>query len=166
MFVYLAENYTQYFTFLNIFNYISFRTGAAILTSLFFSLIFGEMIINFLSNLQPMGQPIRSDGPMRHITEKKGTPSMGGILIIASILVSFVLWTKLSNIFVWICFFTCIIFGLIGFLDDYKKIYSKSYHGIKASTRIFFQIFMSLYELYTSETFHIPDKRFFQGFLN
>ena len=89
MFVYLAEIYTQYFTFLNIFNYITFRTGAAVLTSLFFTLIFGEIIIKFLSTLQPIGQPIRKDGPQRHIIEKIGTPTMGGILILLSILVSF-----------------------------------------------------------------------------
>ena len=75
MFVYIAEIYTQNFTFLNLFNYITFRTGAAILTSLFFSLIFGEKIINFLSSLQPKGQPIRTDGPERYIFEKAGTPT-------------------------------------------------------------------------------------------
>ena len=88
MFIYLAENYTQYFSFLNLFNYITFRTGGAILTSLFFSLIFGEMIIKFLSSIQVSGQPIRSDGPKRHIIEKAGTPTMGGVLILSSILIS------------------------------------------------------------------------------
>ena len=140
MFVYLAEIYTQYFTFLNIFNYITFRTGAAILTSLFFTLIFGEIIIKFLSTLQPIGQPIRKDGPQRHIIEKIGTPTMGGILILASILVSFLLWARLTNIYVWISLFSCIIFGLIGFLDDYKKIYSNNSYGLNASTRILLQI--------------------------
>ena len=67
MFKILAEEYVNFFTILNIFNYITFRTGAAILTSLFFSLIFGEMIIKFLSNTQPSGQPIRKDGPENHI---------------------------------------------------------------------------------------------------
>ena len=140
MFVYFAENYTQYFSFLNIFNYITFRTGAAILTSLFFALIFGEIIIKFLSSLQPIGQPIRKDGPQRHIIEKIGTPTMGGILILASILVSFFLWARLTNIYVWISLFSCIIFGLIGFLDDYKKIYSNNSYGLNASTRILLQI--------------------------
>ena len=144
MFVYLSESYTQYFTFLNIFNYITFRTGAAILTSLFFSLIFGEIIINFLSTLQPIGQPIRPDGPERHIFEKSGTPTMGGILILSSIMVSFFLWARLTNVFVWISLFACIIFGLIGFLDDYIKIYSKKSYGLKASTRIILQIIASL----------------------
>ena len=140
MFVYLAETYTQYFSFLNIFNYITFRTGAAILTSLFFTLLFGEIIIKFLSSLQPIGQPIRKDGPQRHIIEKIGTPTMGGILILLSILVSFFLWTRLTNIYVWISLFSCLIFGLIGFLDDYKKIYSKNSFGLNASTRILLQI--------------------------
>ena len=140
MFVYFAENYTEYFSFLNIFNYITFRTGAAILTSLFFTLLFGEIIIKFLSSLQPIGQPIRKDGPQRHIIEKIGTPTMGGILILLSILVSFFLWTRLTNIYVWISLFSCLIFGLIGFLDDYKKIYSKNSFGLNASTRILLQI--------------------------
>ena len=145
MFIYLAENYTSYFTFLNIFNYITFRTGGAILTSLFFSLIFGQKIISLLSNIQPTGQPIRSDGPERHIFEKAGTPTMGGLLIITSIVVSFFLWTDLSNIFVWINLFACLSFGSIGFIDDYKKIYSKSSVGLKASSRIFFQIILSFF---------------------
>ena len=143
MFVYLAETYTQYFTFFNLFNYISFRTGAAILTSLFFSLIFGEMIIKFLSTIQPIGQPIRSDGPKKHLFEKAGTPTMGGILILASIIISFILWAKLTNYYVWISLFACIAFGLVGFLDDYKKIYSKSSYGLKASTRIILQIVLA-----------------------
>ena len=143
MFVYLAETYTQYFTFFNLFNYISFRTGAAILTSLFFSLIFGEMIIKFLSTIQPAGQPIRSDGPERHLFEKAGTPTMGGVLILASIIISFILWAKLTNYYVWISLFACIAFGLVGFLDDYKKIYSKSSYGLKVSTRIILQIVLA-----------------------
>ncbi len=143
MFVYLAEKYTQYFTFFNLFNYITFRTGAAVLTSLFFSLIFGEMIIKFLSTIQPTGQPIRSDGPKRHLFEKSGTPTMGGVLILASIIVSFFLWARLTNYYVWISLFTCIVFGIVGFLDDYKKIYSKSSYGLKVSTRIFLQITLS-----------------------
>ena len=143
MFFYLAETYNQYFTFFNLFNYISFRTGAAVLTSLFFSLIFGEMIIKFLSTIQPVGQPIRSDGPERHLFEKAGTPTMGGVLILASIIISFILWAKLTNYYVWISLFACIAFGLVGFLDDYKKIYSKSSYGLKVSTRIILQIVLA-----------------------
>ena len=144
MFLYLAENFTNYFSALNIFNYITFRTGAAILTSLFFSLIFGQMIINYLSSLQPIGQPIRIDGPEDHIFKKSGTPTMGGVLIILSITVSFLLWANLNNTFVWISFLGCILFGAIGFFDDYKKINLNNSKGLKASTRIFFQISFGL----------------------
>ena len=98
MLVYIAENYINYFSFLNLFSYITFRTGGAILTALFFSLIFGNSIINYLSSFQPLGQPIRLDGPERHVLEKVGTPTMGGVLILSSILVSVLIWTDLSNV--------------------------------------------------------------------
>ena len=93
--------------------------------------------------MQPTGQPIRSEGPQRHLFEKAGTPTMGGVLILASIIISFFLWARLTNYFVWISLFACLAFGLIGFLDDYKKIYSKNSLGLKASTRIILQIILS-----------------------
>ena len=105
MFNYLATEYTSLFSYLNLFNYITFRTGAAILTSLFFSLIFGEIIISKLSQIQPIGQPIREDGPESHIIKKSGTPTMGGVLILGSITISIFLWSDLSNKFIWICYF-------------------------------------------------------------
>ena len=156
MFVYIAETYTNYFSFLNLFNYITFRTGGAILTSLFFSLIFGEVIIKYLSSLQPIGQPIRDDGPVSHILQKSGTPTMGGILILTSILISFLLWSRLTNLYVWISLFACLSFGLVGFLDDYKKIYSKSSRGLKASTRIILQITISLVIIFLIHS-QLPD---------
>ena len=136
----LAEEYLNLYSFLNLFNFITFRTGAAILTSLFFSLIFGEMIINSLSKFQPIGQPIRIDGPENHIIQKSGTPTMGGILIILSIITSLFLWSDLSNNYVWIGFLTLISFGTIGIIDDYKKIKFNSSQGLRGRTRIFFQI--------------------------
>ena len=143
MFIYFAENYTQYFSFLNIFNYITFRTGAAILTSLLFTLIFGEMIIKYLSNFQPKGQPIRKDGPQRHIIEKAGTPTMGGVLILSSILISVFIWSDLKNVFIWITLLATVSFGLIGLIDDYKKIKSLSSKGMKASSRVILQVVLS-----------------------
>ena len=156
MFLYLAENFTKYFSFLNIFNYITFRTGGAILTSLFFSLIFGEMIIKFLSKTQPSGQPIRKDGPESHIFMKAGTPTMGGVLILTSIIISFLLWANLSNAFVWICLLSLILFGLIGFVDDYKKINNQSSQGLRASTRIVFQIIFSIVVVFLIY-FYLPE---------
>ena len=144
MIKYIAFEYQSLFSFLNIFSYITFRAGASILTSLFFSLIFGNYIINKLSNIQPSGQPIRDDGPESHIIAKKGTPTMGGLLIILSVFISTIIWADLKNIFVWILLLTILIFGSIGFADDYKKIRSNTSKGISSKTRIFFQIIFSL----------------------
>ena len=148
MFKILADEYVNIFTVLNLFNYITIRTGAAILTSLFFSLIFGELIIKSLSNIQPSGQPIRNDGPETHILSKAGTPTMGGVLIIMSILVSLILWADLKNNFIWISILSCLSFGFIGFYDDYLKVKSNSSNGLKARTRIIIQLLMSFLVVY------------------
>ena len=148
MFKILADEYVNIFTVLNLFNYITIRTGAAILTSLFFSLIFGELIIKSLSNIQPSGQPIRNDGPETHILNKVGTPTMGGILIIMSILVSLILWADLKNNFIWISILSCLSFGFIGFYDDYLKLKSNSSNGLKARTRIIIQLLISFLVVY------------------
>ena len=100
MLVYLTEILINKINLFNLFNYISFRVGGAILTSLFFSLIFGNKIIQKLKSMQPTGQPIRSDGPLEHIVKKSGTPTMGGILILSSILISTLIWADLNNIYV------------------------------------------------------------------
>jgi len=152
VFNYLATEFTNFFSYLNLFNYITFRTGAAILTSLFFSLIFGELIIKKISTFQPHGQPIRQDGPTNHIIEKAGTPTMGGILILSSMTISLFLWADLSNVYIWICFFSSIIFGLIGFVDDLQKIKHNNHKGIKSSIRLFFQILFSLVIIYCIQT--------------
>ena len=148
MFKILADEYVNIFTVLNLFNYITIRTGAAILTSLFFSLIFGELIIKSLSNIQPSGQPIRNDGPETHILSKVGTPTMGGILIIMSILVSLILWADLKNNFIWISILSCLSFGFIGFYDDYLKLKSNSSNGLEARTRIIIQLLISFLVVY------------------
>ena len=148
MFKFFAEEFVNLYSYLNLFNYISFRSGAAILTSLFFSLIFGKIIIKKLSSFQPDGQPIRSDGPINHIIKKAGTPTMGGILILASMGVSTLLWADLANKFVWICFISSLIFGSIGFVDDYIKIKYKNNKGIKASIRILLQFLFSFIIIY------------------
>ena len=144
MFNYFANEFVNIFSYLNLFNYISFRTGAAVLTSLFFSLIFGEIIIKKLTDFQPIGQPIRDDGPENHILQKAGTPTMGGVLILTSMTISLFLWADLTNKYVWICFISSLIFGLIGLFDDYKKVRFKNSKGVKASTRIILQIFFGL----------------------
>ena len=144
MFNYLSTEYTVFFSYFNLFNYITFRTGAAILTSLFFSLIFGTSIISKLITFQPKGQPIREDGPSNHLIEKVGTPTMGGVLILSSMTISLLLWADLTNKFIWICFISSIIFGLIGFTDDYIKIKHHNHKGLEAKTRILLQIFFGI----------------------
>ena len=144
MFKIIAQHFVEQYSFLNLFNFITFRVGASILTALFFSLIFGQYIINKISKIQPTGQPIRNDGPENHIIQKAGTPTMGGLLIILSVIISLVLWSDLQNTFVWIGFLTLFVFGFIGFVDDYNKIKSNSSNGLKARTRIILQIFFAL----------------------
>tara|TARA_B100000676_G_C17997303_1_gene798657 strand:- start:26 stop:1114 length:1089 start_codon:yes stop_codon:yes gene_type:complete len=141
---YFAHEYETLFSFLNVFSYITFRSGASILTALFFSLIFGNLIIKKLSIIQPSGQPIRNDGPENHIIEKSGTPTMGGLLIILSVIVSIFLWADLRNSFIWIALLSILSFGLIGFIDDYKKIKTNSSIGLSSKLRIFAQIAFSL----------------------
>ena len=140
MFKLLAQEFVNQYNFLNLFNFITFRVGASILTSLFFSLIFGQFIINKLSKIQPYGQPIRDDGPETHIVQKVGTPTMGGVLIILSVIISSFLWSDLQNSFVWTGLLALLTFGLVGIIDDYKKIKSNSSNGLKAITRIILQI--------------------------
>ena len=115
MFKLIAQYFVEQYSFLNLFNFITFRVGASILTSLFFSLIFGQYIINKISKIQPKGQPIRDDGPAHHIIKKAGTPTMGGVLIILSVIISLALWSDLQNTFIWIGL-TLFIFGSIGLL--------------------------------------------------
>jgi len=112
------------------------------------SIIFGEIIIKKLSSFQPIGQPIRSDGPANHIIEKAGTPTMGGIMILTSMTLSLFLWADLANKFIWICLLTSLFFGSIGFIDDYLKIKFNNNKGIKATTKISLQLIFSIIIIY------------------
>ena len=169
MFNYLANEYVNFFTYFNLFNYITFRTGASILTSLFFSLIFGEIIIRKLSTFQPVGQPIRIDGPESHIIQKAGTPTMGGVLILASMTLSLFLWADLNNPFIWICFISACLFGIIGFIDDYQKIRHNSHKGISGLIKILFQVLFSFVIIYLIQKFipsHLSNTVHFPFFKN
>jgi UDP-N-acetylmuramyl pentapeptide phosphotransferase/UDP-N-acetylglucosamine-1-phosphate transferase len=104
---------------LNVFQYVTFRTAYASITALLISLVFGGRVIQLLKNWN-VGQQIREEGPQAHMA-KRGTPTMGGVLIIASVLISTLLWAKLSSLYVWIVMLAMLLFGTIGFLDDYRK---------------------------------------------
>src|SRR5215204_444461 len=119
MFYWLAE-LSDKLSVLNVFRYLTFRTGGATMTALLFVFLFGPSIINLLRLKQGKGQPIRADGPQSHLV-KVGTPTMGGLMILSGLVVSTLLWTNLTNAYVWIVLAVTLCFGLIGFYDDYLK---------------------------------------------
>ncbi len=125
----------------NLFRYITFRTGGALLTSLFIYIFFGNRFINFIKT--KFTQPIRKEGPQTHL-KKQGTPTMGGILILFSILTSSLLWCNLTNGYIWIVLFTMFSFGTIGFVDDYfKVVHGNAYRGLSAKLRLVLQFALS-----------------------
>jgi phospho-N-acetylmuramoyl-pentapeptide-transferase len=130
------------FSYFNVFRYITFRTIYATITALVLCFFLGPWLIRKLQVLR-IGQPIREDGPDSHLT-KQGTPTMGGILIIFSVVVSTLLWAKLSVDYVWIVLMTTVGFGLIGFMDDYRKLASASSKGTSGTLRLTCEIILAL----------------------
>jgi phospho-N-acetylmuramoyl-pentapeptide-transferase len=120
---------------LNLIRYISFRAGAASATALLIGLLLGPWFISYLRVRQGKGQPIRADGPQSHLA-KRGTPTMGGLLILISVSISVLLWMNLSNPYVWACLLVTAGFGLIGFLDDYDKVKKAHHAGLSGKTRL------------------------------
>jgi phospho-N-acetylmuramoyl-pentapeptide-transferase len=120
---------------LNVFRYITFRTGGAIMTALLFLFLFGPAMIDLLRVKQGKGQPIREDGPKTHFT-KKGTPTMGGLMILAAVTVATLLWANLSNPYVWVVLGVTLIYGALGFYDDYVKVTKQSVAGFSGKLRL------------------------------
>lgn len=134
MLVYLAELAGQV-SVLNVFRYITFRTGAAVMTALMFVFLFGPQIIASLRVRQGKGQPIRADGPQSHLL-KKGTPTMGGLMILSGLMFSTLLWADLRNPYVWTVIVVTLAFGSIGFYDDYLKVTKQSHKGLSGKARL------------------------------
>ncbi len=120
----------------NVFRYITFRTAGAVITALFFVFMFGPGMIALLRLKQGRGQPIREDGPQGHLLTKKGTPTMGGLMILSGAVISTLLWSNLSNGYVWVVLFVTIGFGAIGFYDDYLKVKRMSHKGFGSRQRL------------------------------
>ncbi|MEI6860163.1 MAG: phospho-N-acetylmuramoyl-pentapeptide-transferase [Shewanella sp.] len=137
MLVYLAEYLTQFYTGFNVFSYVTFRAILGLLTALIFSLWWGPKMIERLQKLQ-IGQVVRNDGPESHFS-KNGTPTMGGILILAGIFISVLLWGDLGSRYVWVVLFVLATFGLIGFIDDYRKVVRKDTKGLIAKWKYILQ---------------------------
>jgi phospho-N-acetylmuramoyl-pentapeptide-transferase len=121
---------------LNVFRYLTFRAVGAVVTALIFVFLFGPTIINLLRIKQGKGQPIRADGPESHLVTKKGTPTMGGLMILSGLLVSTILWANLSNAYVWVVLAVTLCFGLVGFYDDYLKVTKQTHEGFAGRTRL------------------------------
>jgi phospho-N-acetylmuramoyl-pentapeptide-transferase len=120
---------------LNVFKYITFRTGGAIFTALLFVMLFGPGIIDLLRIKQGKGQPIREDGPKSHLS-KRGTPTMGGLMILASVTFATLLWSDLRNVYVWVVLGVTLLFGGIGFYDDYLKVTKQHASGFEGKARL------------------------------
>ncbi len=123
----------------NVFRYITFRTGGAMVTAALFVFLFGPWIIDNLRLRQGKGQPIRTDGPQSHLN-KKGTPTMGGLMILSGLVVSTVLWANPLNPYVWIVLAVTLGFGFIGFYDDYLKVTKQTHGGFAGRTRLILEI--------------------------
>lgn len=126
----------QSFTAFNVFRYITFRTGGAVVTALLFVFLFGPGMISTLRLKQGKGQPIRTDGPQSHLITKKGTPTMGGLMILSGIVVATLLWANLANLYVWAVLLVTLGFGLIGFYDDYLKVTKQTHNGLSGKVRL------------------------------
>src|SRR4051812_39695654 len=135
-------------TFLNVFRYITFRTGGAMFTAGLFVFLFGPWIIDNLRLRQGKGQPIRADGPQSHLVTKKGTPTMGGLMILSGLVVSTLLWANPLNPYVWIVLAVTLGFGFVGFYDDYLKVTKQSHSGFAGKLRLLIEAGIGLAACY------------------
>ncbi len=140
----LARGFADQFALANLFRYITFRSGAACLTALFLSFLLGPVVIRWLKSVQRGGQPIREDGPARHLIEKKGTPTMGGVLILLSLTISTLLWADLRNQYVWAVLLLTLGYGAVGFVDDFLKLSRRNTKGVSARSKLLAQLAMGL----------------------
>ncbi|WP_340151823.1 phospho-N-acetylmuramoyl-pentapeptide-transferase [uncultured Sneathiella sp.] len=131
------------FALFNLFRYLTFRTGGAVMTALLISFICGPSVIRWLKSKQHRGQPIRDDGPQSHIIAKQGTPTMGGFLILLALAVSTLLWADLSNTYVWVVLLVTIGFGAIGFADDYLKVSRHNTRGLPGKLKLLLEFIIA-----------------------
>jgi len=140
----------------NVFRYITFRAGGAIMTALLIAFLIGPAMIRWLRARQGKGQPIREDGPQRHIFEKQGTPTMGGLLILVSSIGATLLWADLSQLYVWIVLFVTVSFGALGFVDDYRKVTRRSSKGVSAREKLLIQFAVAIAATYAAMSLEEP----------
>ena len=132
------------YSFLNVFKYLTVRTGLAVFTSLFVVFIIGTPFINFFSARNILN-PIREDGPNDHIIKKIGTPTMGGVIILIGVLISVLMWGDLQNIYIIFCLYIVLSFGLLGAFDDFKKIKNGNSSGISSRFKLITQVLLAVH---------------------
>jgi phospho-N-acetylmuramoyl-pentapeptide-transferase len=154
--LYQLVNFSDQISALNVFRYITFRTGGAIFTALLFVMMFGPAIIDLLRIKQGKGQPIREDGPQTHLL-KRGTPTMGGLMILAGVLVATLLWGQLSNGYVWVVMGVTLAYGMIGFWDDFTKVTKRSTDGSSGRVRMVLEVLVAAVAGYTIMKLGTPD---------
>jgi phospho-N-acetylmuramoyl-pentapeptide-transferase len=144
MFYNFLYQFTDSFQLFNLFKYLTFRSGGAMLTSLLISFMIGPRLIRWLKRKQGKGQPIRDDGPASHLLTKQGTPTMGGVMILLSVTISTLLWADLTNHYVWAVLFVTLGYGFIGFLDDYLKVSKRNTKGLRGKYKLLGQSLIAL----------------------
>jgi phospho-N-acetylmuramoyl-pentapeptide-transferase len=142
MLVYLAEYLSQYYSGFNVFQYLTLRAIFGVLTALLLSFVIGPEMIRRLGRYQ-IGQPIRDDGPETHLV-KAGTPTMGGALILVAVAIATLLWADLGNRYIWVVLLVTLLFGVIGWIDDYRKLVLKNSEGLPARAKMFWQSVVGL----------------------
>jgi phospho-N-acetylmuramoyl-pentapeptide-transferase len=148
MFLHLLFPLRDTFSAFNVFQYITFRTGGAIMTALAVSLFFGPAMIRMLRARQNAGQPIRTVGPQTHLMSKKGTPTMGGFLILFGAIVATLLWADLRNGLIWAVMFVTVGFGAVGFADDFLKVTKRSSDGVPGRVKLLFEFAIAILAVY------------------
>ena len=159
---------TESYSFLNVFKYITFRTGLSVITSFAIVFLIGEPLIKIFQKNQILG-PIRQDGPLDHIIKKSGTPTMGGLIIILGISLGTFLWADLSNVYILTVIFVSIALGLLGFADDLLKIKQKNSRGLNSKTKLLGQVIISLIAIYILSNYsdhQFLDQLYFPFFKN
>ena len=146
--LYFLGQLGEHLTAFNVFRYITFRTAGAMVTALFFVFLFGPGMISALRIRQGRGQPIREDGPASHLVTKKGTPTMGGLMILSGAVIATLLWSNLANGYVWVVLFVTIGFGAIGLYDDYLKVKRMSHKGFGGRQRLLIEALIGVIACY------------------
>jgi len=157
MFQFFLVRLSEHVGVFNVFRYITFRAGGAVITALFIAFVIGPSMIRWLKIKQGKGQPIRSDGPQRHILEKQGTPTMGGLMILVSATGATILWADLTDFYVWIVLFVTLSFGLLGFADDYKKVTKRTSAGVSSGLRLLIEFAVAVAASYAVMALEAPN---------